>query len=144
MNRSKTSPRVVRTFAARARKILEANLPQARRGDAHWGSGANLAWLRWPTADGRWAYAALRRHLDWVTGEVALSGAPRGLEDLPLGSAIGDAAGEERVRLGVLLHEEDRWWPAGDGEAALEEQLKWLALQLAVVGERWLRRRGAA
>jgi hypothetical protein len=129
------------TFARQARAALEKYLPESRTGGARWGSSANLAWVRWRREDGVHVYAALRRHLDWVTGETGLSREPRELSDLPVLAALPAAdAFAFRIRLGDVLHEEDRWWPAGAGERELVERLEWLALQLAVKGGALLRR----
>ena len=123
------------TFARHARAALEKYLPEARTGAATWSVGLNEAWVRFPRDDGRWSYVALRRHLDWVSGEAGIAREPVPLADLVAlpGEHPADAPGF-RIRLGHLLHGEDRWWPVGDSEAALVERLEFLALQLAVKG----------
>lgn len=128
-------------FAGHARAALERHVPEARAGSAHWALSANEAWVRFPRGDGLYGYFALRRHLDWVTGEAGISREPRALADLSLlpGAPRGEVAGY-RIRLGDLLQGEDRWWPAGDGAAELHERLDHLALQLAVKGRAYLRR----
>jgi hypothetical protein len=129
------------TFARHARSALEKYLPESRTAAARWGSSANLAWVRWLREDGMHVYAALRRHLDWVTGEIGLAREPREHRDLPVVASLPDAnASGFRLRLGDVLHEEDRWWPAGAGERELIERLEWLALQLSVKGGALLRR----
>lgn len=129
-----------RTFALMARRALEKHVPEARTAAASWGSKANLAWVRFPREDGRFLYLALRRHLNWVTGEIGLSREARDLETLELRAEPDDRHGAAfRVRLGHLLHDEDKWWPAGDTERALVERLEWLALQMRVKVEQFLR-----
>ena len=131
-----------KTFALIARRALEKHVPEARTGAASWGSKANLGWVRFPREDGRLLYLALRRHLNWVTGEIGLSPDPRDLEALALSAVPDDKAGAAfRVRLGHLLHDEDKWWPAGDTERALNERLEWLALQMRVKVDAFLRER---
>jgi hypothetical protein len=120
---------------------------ESRTPGADWTFKPNVAWVRWPLADGRHAAVGLRRHLDWVTGEVALSRTDQPVEALPLLAEArfddDQAPDGARVRLGVLLHDEDRWWPAGETERDLAEILGWIALQLRVKSERLLQRRGA-
>jgi hypothetical protein len=128
-------------FARHARAALEKHLPEARSTGAHWHIGANVAWVRYPRADGLFEYMALRRHLDWVTGETGVSRAPRALGDLfrlP-GTPPRDLDGV-RIRLGELLEGEDRWWPAGGSEEEILTNLDTLALQLAVKGRAHFRR----
>ncbi|MBI1797851.1 MAG: hypothetical protein HYR74_12470 [Candidatus Eisenbacteria bacterium] len=128
-------------FALHARAALEKHLPEARTAGARWGSGANLAWVRYRRDDGLYAYTALRRHLDWVTGEAGLSRAAREFHELPAHATLpGPDVEAFRLRLGEILHEEDRWWPAGATDADLIARLEWLALQLAVKGGALLRR----
>lgn len=128
------------TFARHARAALEKYVPEARIAAVHWNVGVNEAWARFPRADGLYAYVALRRHLDWVSGEAGISREPAGLSDLFLlpGTPPAEVPGF-RIRLGDLLHGEDRWWPAGDSERELVEQLEFLALQLAVKGSAYFR-----
>ncbi|MBI3539762.1 MAG: hypothetical protein HY076_05770 [Candidatus Eisenbacteria bacterium] len=107
-------------FALHARAALEKHLPEARTAGARWGSGANLAWVRYRRDDGLYAYTALRRHLDWVTGEAGLSRAAREFHELPAHATLpGPDVEAFRLRLGEILHEEDRWWPAGATDADL-------------------------
>ena len=129
------------TFARLARAALEKHLPEARDPAAHWHRGANEAWVRVLRPDGLYGYFGLRRHLGWVTGEAGLSRAPLALADLVLlpGMPAGDLPGF-RVRLGDLLHGEDRWWPAGESERELVQCLEQLALELAVKGGATFRR----
>ncbi len=128
------------SFARLARAAIEKHVAEARTAEAHWKLGPNLAWVRW-SRDGSYFYLALRRHLDWVTGEAGVSETPLEFEQLALIAAAEPpaarpAAGEGwRVRLATLLEGEDRWWPAGATPGELSEQLEWLALQLRVRGE---------
>ena len=109
-----------RPFALLGRAALEHHVPEARTAAAHWGLESNLAWMRRPLEDGRFGYLALRRHLDWVTGEVGVSDAALDLEELPLlagpfpGPGGRDPGPRWRIRLGALLHDEDRWWRVDD------------------------------
>jgi hypothetical protein len=133
-----------RTFAQRARAAIQKHIGEARTPAAHWTTAINLAWVRWAREDGTHFYLALRRHLDWVTGEAAIARAPLPLEDLPLlaaDDAVPAGAPGYRIRLGALLHDEDRWWPAGASPAEEQEQLEWLALQLRTSAESHFRRR---
>jgi len=134
------TPAAKPTFARHARAALEKFLPEARTASAVWSVGHNEAWVRFPREDGLWGYVALRRHLDWVTGEAGIAREPVPLADLAVlpGNRPADAPGF-RIRLGHLLHGEDRWWPAGDSEGALVERLGFLALQLAVKGRAYFR-----
>ena len=128
-------------FARHARAALEKHVPEARTGAAYWSIGANEAWVRFLRADGLHGYVALRRHLDWVTGEAGIARGPRDffeLFQLP-GAAEGDVPGY-RIRLGYLLDGEDRWWSVGETESELVERLESLALQLAVKGASYFRR----
>jgi hypothetical protein len=119
---------------------LEKHVPETRTAAVHWHIGVNEAWARFPRADGFYGYVGLRRHLDWVNGEAGISREPADLADLfPLpGTPAPDASGY-RIRLGDLLHGEDRWWPAGESERELVVQLETLALQLAVKGGAYVR-----
>jgi hypothetical protein len=128
-------------FSRQARAALEKHLPETHSATAHWRIGANKAWVRLRRPDGLYGYFALRRHLDWVTGETGLSRAPCELADLfrlP-GTPTREVPGF-RIRLGDLLHGEDRWWPAGESEGELVERLEYLALQFAVKGVAYFRR----
>jgi hypothetical protein len=118
-------------FAHHARAALEKHVPEARTGAAHWTMGANVAWVRFRREDGLHAYFALRRHLDWVSGEAGISREPVDLGDLSLMPG-GSGARGHRIRLGELLDGRDRWWPAGESAAELDQRLGHLALQLAV------------
>ncbi|OGF14541.1 MAG: hypothetical protein A2W00_05055 [Candidatus Eisenbacteria bacterium RBG_16_71_46] len=135
-----------RPFALLGRAALEHHVPEARTAAAHWGLESNLAWMRRPLEDGRFGYLALRRHLDWVTGEVGVSDAALDLEELPLlagpfpGPGGRDPGPRWRIRLGALLHDEDRWWRVEDDEPALRERLEWLVLQLRVKAGTWFAR----
>jgi hypothetical protein len=97
-------------FARHARAALEKFVPEARTSAAHWNVGVNEAWVRFPRADGLHGYMALRRHLDWLTGEAGIAREPRPLSELvPVPGAVPDDAPGFRIRLGVLLHGEDRF-----------------------------------
>ena len=131
--RQKRSGTERRHFAALAKQALEKHVPEARGKDVVWGEAPNLGWLRWPREDGGFVYLALRRHLDWVTGEVGVSSEPRDLATLELrATPAADASTAWRVRLGHLLHDEDRWWPAGATEDELIARLEALALEMRV------------
>jgi hypothetical protein len=130
-------------FARVARAAIEQGVAEARTPGAQWGFKPNFAWVRWALPDGWHASIGLRRHLDWVTGELGLSRAPADLDALPLlAQARFDTEDVQarggRVRLGLLLGGDDQWWPAGQTERDLEETLGRLALQLRVKAERLL------
>jgi len=135
------SGRPSRSFASRARVVIEKHMPEAREPAAHWGSRPNLCWVRWPRAGGGFAYLALRRHLGWVTGEAGLALEPLDLNALPVGGAGAppDTMGL-RVRLAELLGEEDRWWPAGASAEELSRRLEWIVLQIRVKAEAFFAR----
>lgn len=137
-----TTPATRSTFGRAARLAIEKSVAEARTPAVTWGFRPNLVWVEWRLTDGRHAFIGLRRHLDWVTGELAITEEPAAFDTLPLvanldPSSPGRGTGG-RVRLGVLLHEDDRWWPAGETEAKLIERLEWLALHLRVRVERLL------
>ena len=138
--RTATASRPV-VFARQARAALERHVPEACSLAAHWSLGTNEAWVRFPREDGLYGYFALRRHLDWVSGEAGLSREPRQLGELASfpGAGAGEVAGY-RIRLGELLHGRDRWWPVGKNAVDLGERLHFLALQLAVKGGAHFRR----
>lgn len=131
-----------RSFALLARAALEKHIPEARTGGAHWGVKPNFGWVRWPGESGGWVYMGLRRHLDWVTGEVGISAEPGELDALELRAEPGESNRPGyRVRLGHLLHDEDKWWPAGASEKELQERLEWLSLQMRFKVEKFFRGR---
>ena len=139
LTRSRTAP-----FAQRARAAIEKHVGEARTPAAQWTTGINLAWVRWQREDGSWFYLGLHRHLDWVSGEAGLSREPVPLEQLTLVAAeeaLPAGATGYRMRLGPLLEDEDRWWPAGATPAEEREQLEWIALQLRISAEPYFRRR---
>jgi len=128
-------------FARHARAALEKHVPEARTQAAHWHLGTNEAWVRFPRIDGLYGYFALRRHLDWVSGEAGLSREPNSLPELfRLPGHPHAAVAGYRIRLGDLIDGKDRWWPSGDTESQLAERLGQLALQLAVKGKTFFRR----
>jgi hypothetical protein len=120
-------------FASQARAAMEKHVSEARTAKAVWKLSPNMAWVRIPRDDGSWQYLGLRRHLDWITGEAAISREPIDLEKLPLwtGAPPADAPGY-RIRLGELMHEGDRWWPVDEDERERRERIEWLVLQLSV------------
>jgi hypothetical protein len=131
------------SFARVARAALEQGVAEARTAEARWGAKPNFAWVSWTLPDGWHASIGLRRHLDWVTGELGMSRDPVDLDTLPLltrprfdTDEVFEHGG--RVRLGLLLGDDDQWWPAGEGETELTETLVRLALQLRVKAERLL------
>lgn len=126
------------SFADLAREALEKHVSEARTPEAHWGGKANLGWVRYKAPDGRWVFIALRRHLNWVTGEIGISRTAVELEGLDL-KAAPEPGTAYRVRLGEMLHDEDKWWPAGDNEKELVEILDWLVLQMRVKVEKFFR-----
>jgi hypothetical protein len=138
-----TTPTAARAtpFSGLARRAIEKHLPEARGNAALWAIAPNEACVRIRLEDGRYFYVALRRHLDWVSGEVGISREPVALRELTPepGPAATGAIGM-RMRAGDLLHGDDRWWPAGDDERALLASLEFLALQLAVKGRARYRR----
>ncbi len=128
-------------FARHARAALEKHVPEACVPAAHWHLGTNEAWVRFARPDGLYGYLALRRHLDWVSGETGVSREPKSIADLfrlP-GHPHGEVAGY-RIRLGDLIDGKDRWWPTGETENQLDKRLGFLALQLAVKGKSFFRR----
>jgi hypothetical protein len=130
---AKPGGRPARSFAARARPVIEKHIPETRGPEAYWGARPNQCWVRWPRAGGGFSYLALRRHLGWVTGEAGVALEPVELNALPLGAADAPAdAPGYRVRLAELLGEEDRWWPTGDTTEELVRQLEWIVLQIRV------------
>jgi len=132
------------TFARIARAAIEQGVAEARTPAATWGFKPNFAWVSWGLADGWRAAIGLRRHLDWVTGELGMSREAVDLDTLPLlaeprfdtPEVIEHGGG--RVRLGLLLGEEDQWWPSGSTPRELADALGKIALQLRVKAERLL------
>ncbi|HTO89747.1 MAG TPA: hypothetical protein VMJ70_01325 [Candidatus Sulfotelmatobacter sp.] len=122
-------------FPEMAREAILRHVPEARTEAAEWGRAPGLVWVRWQRADGKHVSIGLRRHLDWVTGEIGMSPDPVAHDALPLelGESFEKAA--FRIRLGVLLHEEDRWWPVGETTREIREHLEGLVLQLRVRAE---------
>ena len=117
-------------FPEMAREILMQHVPEARTEAAAWGRRPGIVWVRWQRNDGKYVSIALRRHLDWVTGELGVSPEPVPHEGLPL--EIGQDFNQPafRIRLGVLMHEEDRWWPVGETTREIQARLTSLVLQL--------------
>lgn len=130
------------SFAALARAAIEKHVPEARGPETRWGVRPNLAWVRWARPGGGFSYLALRRHLNWLTGEAALASEALELEDVPLGaSELPPDAPGYRVRLGEMIGESDRWWPAGASAPETSRQLEWIVLQLRVKADAWFSRR---
>ena len=125
------------TFARLARAAIEKHVSEARTEAARWGFKPNLAWVSWSIGSGKVVFVGLRRHLDWVTGEIAIAEAEEDLDQVPLATSLGPRV-LGRMRLGDLIGEQDRWWPAGDTPAAQSQQLEWIALHLRVHLERRL------
>jgi hypothetical protein len=117
-------------FPEMARDALLKHIPEARTEDVTWGRSPGLVWVRWVREDGKHVSIGLRRHLDWVTGEIGLSPEPVPHEALPL--EVGENFDQPafRLRLGVLMHEEDRWWPVGNTTREIRECLEGLVLRL--------------
>jgi hypothetical protein len=138
MQRSTEGERRTSAFSIAARAAIEKHVPEARTAAARWHFGPGSVWVIW-TREGGDAFAlGLRRHLDWVTGEAALGRGAMDPDKLPLTTGGDDDANSAtgyRVRLGVLLHDEDRWWPAGSTPEELKERLEWLVIQLRVKAE---------
>jgi hypothetical protein len=133
MERSTSASGGLTTFVVAARAAIEKHVAESRTAAAAWHSGTGVVWVQWPREDGALVGLGLRRHLDWVTGEAALSRAGVDPESLPLWTGEGESVPQGyRVRLGVLLHDEDRWWPAGVSARELAERLEWLVIQLRV------------
>jgi hypothetical protein len=138
MSHSTTAARRLTTFVSAARAAIEKLVPESRGAAATWQVGRGIVWVQWPRADGSSFGLGLRRHLDWVTGEVALSRAGCNPETLPLwtgGVTRPTSPDGYRIRLGLLLHDEDRWWSAGSSVRELNQRLEWLVLQLRVKAE---------
>ncbi len=149
MPHSKATALKAGSFSNVARAALEKHVPEATQSSAAWGSKPNLVWVRWHRGDGSNVYLGLRRHLGWVTGEAGISVARQDLAALPLRTEGGDEtlctrARGYRVRLGELLNEEDRWWPAGTSAAELSQQLEWIVLQLRVKADGYFLRHPVA
>ena len=117
-------------FPEMAREVLLKHIPEARTEAAQWGRKPGVVWVRWQRSDGKYMSIALRRHLGWVTGELGLSPAPVAHDVLPLELGLDFEKPAFRIRLGVLMHEEDRWWPAGQTTREILERLEGLVLQL--------------
>ncbi len=117
-------------FPEMAREALLKHVPEARTEAATWGRKPGIVWVSWRRADGRQVSIALRRHLDWATGEVGLSPEPIAHDALPLEASADTDRPAFRVRLGVLVHEGDRWWPVGETSREIRERLEGLVLQM--------------
>lgn len=117
-------------FPEMAREALVKHVPEARTEAAEWGRKPGIVWVRWQRSDGKYASIALRRHLDWATGEVGISPEPAAHDALPLELGVTFNKPAFRVRLGVLMHEEDRWLPVGNTTREIRETLEGLVLQL--------------
>jgi hypothetical protein len=98
---------------------------------ARWVVAPNLAWVSWPREDNRHVYVALRRKLDFITGELGASIEAVELDSLPLVTTPAEGPpGGCRIALGSLLHGHAKTWSSGGSEKALIERLDWLAQQI--------------
>ena len=126
-------PRI--SFARIARAAIEKQFPPARTEAAKWHVAPGHVWVTWPREDGLIQAVGARRHLDWVTAEAAMMREARDPDTLPAwtGDEVPAEAREGyRVRLGDLLGDGDRWWPAGERPTQLVERLEWILIQLMV------------
>jgi len=122
-----------RTFGELSRTALSSRVKDSRHHEARWVVVPNLAWVSWPREDGRHTYVALRRNLDFITGELGTSLEPVEIDSLPLLTSTDKApAAGCRVQLGSLLHGHAKTWSSGGSEKALIERLDWLAQQLSL------------
>lgn len=138
MHRSQTGSTAATQFALLARAAIEKQFPAARTAAAGWRLAPGHVWASWPRADGLIQAVGARRHLDWVTGEAALMRAAGDPDALPAWTGDEVPAGAHegyRVRLGDLLGDGDRWWPAGEGPRELAQRLEWILIQLMVKTE---------
>jgi hypothetical protein len=120
--------------------VIEKHAPETRTSEAWWSVANNDVWVRWPAGDA-FAYMALHRHLDWMSGEAGISREPREMSELfPLPGIPAVPVPGYRIRLGHLLDGNDRWWPTGEDERELIERIEWLVLQLRVKGAAYFRR----
>lgn len=120
-----------RTFAELSRAALHSRVKDSRHHEARWVTVPNLAWVSWPREDQRHSYVALRRNLDFITGELGTSLEPVDIDSLPLLTTTDRApASGCRVQLGSLLHGHAKTWSSGGSEKTLIERLDWLAQQL--------------
>ena len=122
-------------FTRLARAAIEKRFPPARTQGAEWQIAPGHIWVSWTRGDGSIQAVGARHHLDWVTGEAALMRERSNPDTLPAwtGDEVPPGATQGyRVRLGDLLGDGDRWWPAGDGTRELAAQLEWIAIQMMV------------
>ena len=122
-------------FPEMAREAILRHVPEANTEAAEWGRAPGLVWVRWERSDRKHISIGLRRHLDWVTGEIGVSPTPVAHDALPLELGETFEKSAFRIRLGVLLHEDDRWWPVGETTREIREHLESLVLQLRVRAE---------
>ncbi|MGH7741576.1 MAG: hypothetical protein ACRENS_06085 [Candidatus Eiseniibacteriota bacterium] len=123
------------SFALLARAAIEKQFAAARGTKVQWRTAPGHVWASWPRPDGKIEAVGARRHLDWLTGEAALMRVDRDPDTLPgwTGDDVPPGAREGyRVRLGDLLGDGDRWWPAGERPEELAAQLEWILIQLSV------------
>lgn len=138
MRRSTAGAGTETQFARLARAAIEKQFPPARTPAAEWRIAPGHVWVSWPREDGLIEAVGARRHLDWVTGEAALMREPRDPDTLPAwtGDDVPGGAREGyRIRLGDLIGDGDRWWPAGAGTTELARQLEWITVQLMAKAE---------
>ena len=122
-----------RTFGELSRTALQARVRDSRHHEARWVVAPNLAWVSWPREDHRHAYVAIRRNLDFITGDLGTSLEPVNIDSLPLLTTTDKSpASGCRVQLGSLLHGHAKTWSSGGSEKTLIERLDWLAQQLSL------------
>lgn len=128
--RAETSSRR-RPFKELAQTAILARVKESRQHDAGWILAPNLAWVLWAREDSRLAYVAIRRHLDFITGELGTSLEPMDIDSLPLLTSTDKVpASGCRVALGSLLYGHAKTWSSGGSEKTLIERLDWIAQQL--------------
>lgn len=118
-------------FGALANAAIRKHFRESRVPEAFWQAVPNLGWTRWAREDGLYIYCGIRRNIDWITGELGVAQAALDLDQLTLVAAPLPAPDSGcRMRLGQLLHGQDRWWSFGGNEAGLIERLNWISLQM--------------
>lgn len=122
-----------RTFGELSRTALHTRVKDSRHHEARWVVAPNLAWVSWPREDHRHTYVAIRRSMDFITGELGTSLEPVDIDSLPLLTSTDRAPATGcRVQLGSLLHGHAKTWSSGGSEKTLIERLDWLAAQLSL------------
>jgi hypothetical protein len=130
--RRRLAPNTVRkTFGELSTAAIRARVRESNAYAAHWVTVPNLTWVRWVREDGRYVYCALRRRMDWLTGEIGTAPEPMGLDELKLVMTPAEASCDScRIQMGTLLHGHDQWWSSGGSEKSLVERLDWIAQQM--------------